>query len=73
VLVVDAKNKIETRPVKIGRAYGNNWIITGGLRPGERVIVEGFQQAAMPDAQIIPMPWKPDAADGEAVQPSENK
>lgn len=73
VLVVDEKDQVGMRPVKIGQAQGNNWIVTDGLHPGERVIVEGFQQATMPDAKIIPMPWKPDAANGEAVQPSENQ
>lgn len=70
VLVVDENNKVETRPVRIGQAQGNSWIVTDGLRPGERVIVEGFQQAAMPGARIIAKPWKPDTTNGEAAQPS---
>ena len=32
------------RPVKVGERVGKNWIITEGLKPGERVIVEGFMK-----------------------------
>jgi len=45
VAVVDAENKVSIRPVKVGDLFGNMWIIVEGLKPGERVIVEGTQKA----------------------------
>jgi membrane fusion protein (multidrug efflux system) len=45
VVVVGADNKASIRPVKVGERIGQQWIITEGLKPGERVIVEGIQKA----------------------------
>lgn len=44
VNVVNAKNEIEVRPVTVGQAYGNKWLVTAGVNNGERVVVEGFQK-----------------------------
>lgn len=42
--VVGSDNKVEIRPVTIGERVGSRWVIEKGLRPGERVIVEGLQK-----------------------------
>jgi membrane fusion protein (multidrug efflux system) len=42
--VVDANNIISIRPVKLGDTVGNQWIITDGVKGGERVVVEGIQK-----------------------------
>ncbi len=44
VAVVGADNKVDIRAVKVGEQVGNLWIITQGLKPGERVVVEGVQK-----------------------------
>ncbi len=44
VIVVDADNKAKVRPIKVGDRFGSNWIITDGLKQGERVVVEGIQK-----------------------------
>ncbi|HET9844677.1 MAG TPA: efflux RND transporter periplasmic adaptor subunit [Nitrospira sp.] len=44
VAVVTPENKVDIRPVKIGQRSGNLWIIDQGLKPGERVVVEGLQK-----------------------------
>ena len=44
VAVVTPDNKVEIRPVKVGERSGNLWIIDQGLKPGERVVVEGLQK-----------------------------
>jgi membrane fusion protein (multidrug efflux system) len=44
VIVIGADNKAETRPVVAGERVGNRWIIDAGLKPGERVVVEGLQK-----------------------------
>ena len=45
VHVVDATNKLQRRSVQTGRAIGDQWLITGGLKAGERVAVEGQDKA----------------------------
>jgi RND family efflux transporter MFP subunit len=44
VAVVDRENKVAIRGVKAGARTGNLWVISEGLQPGERVIVEGVQK-----------------------------
>jgi membrane fusion protein, multidrug efflux system len=44
VVVVGPDNKAMFRPVKVGERVGTNWIITEGLKPGEKVIVQGFMK-----------------------------
>ena len=44
VAVVDADNKIHIQPVRVGDRSGNLWIIEDGLRPGQRVVVEGVHK-----------------------------
>ena len=42
VAVVNGENKVSIRPVTVGERVGTLWIVTDGLKPGERVIVEGL-------------------------------
>ena len=44
VLVVGADNKVELRTIKTDRNIGNSWLVTDGLKAGDRVIVEGLQK-----------------------------
>jgi len=44
VAVVGADNKVSIRPVKVGERVGNLWIVTEGVKSGERVVVEGLQK-----------------------------
>ncbi|WP_018700867.1 efflux RND transporter periplasmic adaptor subunit [Amorphus coralli] len=59
LFVVNDESKVEPRPVETGRVVGERWIISEGLQPGDRVIVEGFQKIG-PGAPVAPQPWKPD-------------
>lgn len=43
IAVVGSDNKVDIRPVKAGERVGNQWVIDEGLKPGERVVVEGLQ------------------------------
>src|SRR6266699_1796837 len=45
VAVVDQNNKVSIRPVKTGERIGTMWQITDGLKPGDKVVVEGVQKA----------------------------
>lgn len=44
VMVVNPKNIVESRAVKVGPLTGDSWVIESGLAVGERVIVDGLQQ-----------------------------
>lgn len=44
VYVVDAKSTAQARPVEVGEWAGSDWIITGGLQAGERVIIDGVMR-----------------------------
>lgn len=64
VLVVNAQNKVEVRPVVTARAMGDKWFVSSGLAAGDRVIVEGVQKAP-PGATVNPVPYKPAAKPGD--------
>ena len=44
VMVVDEKNVVEVRPVKVGELKAGSWEIVSGIRAGERIIVDGTQK-----------------------------
>ena len=43
VLLVDGGGKVDVRLVDVGRTVGDSWQVLSGLKPGDRVIVEGGQ------------------------------
>ncbi len=58
VMVVGSDGKVAPRPVKVGTAQGGQWIILDGLKPGEMVMVDGFQKLRG-NAPVKPVPWQP--------------
>lgn len=69
VYVVDEKSTAQARPVEVGEWAGSDWIITGGLKPGERVIIDGVMRIG-PGAPVKiadPAAQKP-AADAKAAK-----
>lgn len=44
VYVVDEKSTAQPRPVEVGEWAGSDWIISGGLKPGDRVIIDGVMR-----------------------------
>jgi RND family efflux transporter MFP subunit len=53
LLIVGANNVVQQRPVKLGALFGTLRSITDGLKPGERVIVNGMQ-SAQSGAKVVP-------------------
>jgi len=70
VLVVGEGGKPGPRPVKVGNAQGNQWLILDGLKPGEQVIVDGFQKMMVPGAPVKTVPWTPGGAAAPAAAPA---
>ena len=66
VLVVGEGGKPAPRAVKIAGNSGSSWIVLEGLKPGEQVIVEGFQKMR-PGSPVKPVPWAAGAAPSAAA------
>jgi membrane fusion protein (multidrug efflux system) len=74
VIVVGSDNKATIRPVKMGDRVDTNWIVVEGLKPGERVVVEGIQRVQTFAAQapqlvkegipVSPKPYVVPSAEG---------
>ena len=60
VMVVGAEGRPSARVVRLGGNEGGNWIVLDGLKPGEQVIVDGFQKIR-PGAAVKPVPWSASA------------
>jgi membrane fusion protein (multidrug efflux system) len=58
VFTVGPDNTVQARSVATGDRIGERWIINQGLRPGDRVIVEGVQKVR-PGATVNPQPYRP--------------
>ena len=56
VAAIDSENKVSVRSVKVGERVGTHWIITEGLKRGDRVVAEGVQKVR-PGMQVNPMPF----------------
>jgi len=73
VWVVDAEGKASQRPVTVGDWMGDQWLVTSGLKDGERVVVDGFMRLA-PGApvkvrDVPPEPMPEGNAGGRPVGP----
>jgi RND family efflux transporter MFP subunit len=66
VAVLDKDNKVSIRSVTVGQRVGSMWIVTDGLKRGERVVAEGVQKVT-PGVRVNP---KSSAAEDTANQGS---
>jgi membrane fusion protein (multidrug efflux system) len=62
-LVVDGSGKVEQRMITVDRAIGDRWLVSSGLAPGERVIVEGAQKVR-PGTSVKVVPFDTGRKDG---------
>jgi membrane fusion protein (multidrug efflux system) len=65
-LVVDGSDKVEQRTLTVDRAIGSRWLVTEGLRAGDRVIVEGLQKVR-PGVAVKVVPFGPKPAPAAAA------
>lgn len=65
VMIVDAEGTAQQRLISLDRTIKDKWLVSGGLAPGDQIIVEGLQQAR-PGTQVRVVPWEGD----EAGQPA---
>ncbi|MCE0488898.1 efflux RND transporter periplasmic adaptor subunit [Pantoea sp. Mb-10] len=71
VMVVGADNKVEVRNITANQAFGDKWLVTQGLKEGDRVITVGIQRAK-PGAQVTPQEVKDDAKAAPDSQPAKS-
>ena len=56
VYVVGGDNKAARRKVTADRTSGTNWVVTAGLKPGDRVITQGLGNNVRQDSEVRPVP-----------------
>ena len=65
--VVGAGDKLEVRPLTASRAIGNNWLVTSGLKPGDRLVMDGTMML-QPGTPVKPVAWAPPPTPSKAAQ-----
>jgi membrane fusion protein (multidrug efflux system) len=75
VMVVGAGDKVEPRTIKVVRTVGDNWLVSEGVKAGDRVILEGIQKARPgTTVKTVLFGAKPEAAPAAAAkQPAADK
>ena len=68
-LVADETGKVQMRQLTLGRALGDQWLVTSGLAAGDRVIVEGLLNVR-PGATVKVLAWEKKAGVKEAHSPN---
>ncbi|MGY9273457.1 efflux RND transporter periplasmic adaptor subunit [Citrobacter freundii] len=66
-LILDQENVVQLREINAVKAVGNQWLVTAGLRPGDRVIVSGLQRIR-PGSKARVLPSKLSTPDTVAEQ-----
>ena len=69
VAVVDQNNKVSIRPVKMGERIDALWEVTEGLKPGDKVVVQGLQKARE-GSTVAVKEWTPPPAQSPTPEPS---
>jgi membrane fusion protein, multidrug efflux system len=62
-LIVDDSGRVQQRRLTLDRAVGDQWLVSTGLKPGDRLMVEGLQKAR-PGASVKVVPFDPDQKNG---------
>ena len=59
VFLLDADNRVQQHPVQLGSAQNDRWIVNEGLKPGDRIVIEGLQHARPGEQVQIDDPTPP--------------
>ncbi|WP_353235748.1 efflux RND transporter periplasmic adaptor subunit [Diaphorobacter ruginosibacter] len=70
VMVVGEDGSVSPRPVQISQSQGTNWVVTSGLKPGEKVMVDGLVKVGMGAKKVTPVPWTGTSQPQPAQQPA---
>ncbi|MCW1916865.1 efflux RND transporter periplasmic adaptor subunit [Luteolibacter sp. GHJ8] len=72
VMVIDESNHAQIRMIQTDNAVGDKWVVTSGLKAGEKVIVEGLLKAR-PGAPVVPEPFQPAKAATSQAEAQDGK
>jgi membrane fusion protein, multidrug efflux system len=72
VAVVNEDNKISIRPVNTGERVGEEWVITGNIKAGDKVVAEGIQKVR-DGAEVNPVPFAEKQAATMTSPPAEEE
>ena len=67
VLVLSDKNQVDTRHVEMGRRIGAMWVVNGGLKNGEKIVIEGLQKVRS-GVEVNPIEKSVDPQTGAVVE-----
>ncbi len=68
-MIVNAKGQVEPRPVTTVATQGKDWIVTEGLKAGDKVIVDGIAKVK-PEQAVVAKPYQPQGAAPQGAQPA---
>jgi membrane fusion protein (multidrug efflux system) len=71
VAAIGADNKVSIRPIKVGAKVDAMWIVTEGLKPGDRVVAEGVQKVRE-GTVVLATPYQPPSAAQEMSNAARN-
>ena len=68
VAIIGNDNKVNIRPIKVGSKVDTSWIVDEGLKPGDRIVAEGFQKVRE-GMEVHPEPYQsgPQVENSEAT------
>lgn len=69
VMIVGPNNLAVVRPIQLGELIGGDWIVTSGLNPGDRVIINGLQKVRPGAPVSIARPGGPAARQSQPERP----
>lgn len=72
VLIVDDQNHAQMRMIETDQAIGDKWVVTSGLKAGERVVMEGHLKTK-PGSPVVPEAFKKAENAGQAIKAESDK
>ena len=57
VMIVGQDGKVMLKPIEVGQVIGNNWLVKSGLKPGDKVVVEGGMML-QPGMSVKTVAWR---------------
>lgn len=69
VMIIDKDSKLAPRAITVTRTIGQDWLVESGLKPGDRVAVDGTMML-QPGTRVKAVPWTPEKSAPEAQKGS---
>ena len=69
VTLIGADNQLQQRIVTAPRTMGDNWLVTDGLKPGDKIVVEAAH-VMMPGMPVKAVPYNPAAPRAATAAPA---